>query len=259
MEHIPHYNLRPIDGVATPETDALFAKVHEYEDLVLQHRDLLADDWRDRAMALDQAEVRDLLTEGKAVPASRKTVLARWERERPEILARLDLLRNEVARLDRIAMKAQTDGVADAWGPAAEEVQTLADELQAHREALQRTASRLTVALDRATLIKTVATTGVRPRHVQAGMVALDPLDGVLNAFDEMMARRIRPRVERLVKPGNYLVGDTVLFSTAHQVFPRVLDEAGAEALNRNDLSPEVLARLDLPSNDPSLVVVRGA
>jgi hypothetical protein len=244
-----HYWTRPVPGVAEKETTALLKAVDEYREFVREHRAILSDSWQDAALRLEQEKAVSEIRERGEVDESRPNVFDEWARERPRLLARLEVMRDEINRLDRIATAAIREQAPAEVGPA---TQRARDALVAYEDAinaLARAAADAKAALTHANNVQTIVRTGSHSRagasfgiHVFGGRE-----DTAVNHAREALANA-RKYAARVLNGGvRYVPGQTVTFITAggRQV-TKTIDAHGADRLNAGDLdSVRLLLALD--------------
>ncbi|MEW2359215.1 hypothetical protein [Spirillospora sp. NPDC029432] len=244
----PYYGTRAIPGVADAETDALFAALDDYRDFVNEHGDILSDAWQARALAMEQEKCAAELRENGAVDDKRPTVLDDWTRERPRILARLDVMRDGIRRLDNAARKAIREQVPAEVGPATLRANEAVAAYEAAIAALARAASDAKAALKHAHTVQTLVATGHFPRNGNVAYLAFGGGDdiAVSHARDALMS--VRQSAARILHGGvRYVPGQTVTFSlSGGRMVERVLDAEGASRMNANNMeSVRLLLELD--------------
>jgi hypothetical protein len=155
-----------IPGIAEAETEALSDAVERYEDVLEEYRDVLADDWQDRAIARESAlTAQEIKANGKR-DGKRQPELTTASVQRAEALAKLDVLRAEVHRLDSAAKDAIRAQAPTEVGPATEQVREHLAAYAAAIEALDTAKREGARALMRAVTLRHIA---------DGGSVHLDP------------------------------------------------------------------------------------
>lgn len=108
---------------------ALLELVHAYNDLTEQNRDVLADDWQDRAAAKDRSAARAAAERGEHPPE--RSHLDDAARERPRVQGRLDSIearaREATRQVQLEVVNSAHEGAVTAGARLAEAEQRLVD------------------------------------------------------------------------------------------------------------------------------------
>ncbi|GLY81575.1 hypothetical protein [Actinoallomurus iriomotensis] len=184
-----------IPGIAEAEAEALADAVERYEDALEEYRDVIADDWQDRAIARETAlTAREVAENGKR-DDKRPPELTTASVKRAEALARLGVIRAEVSRCDTAAKDAIREQVPADVAPSAERVRDALAAYEAAIEALVKAEREAREALSRAVAIRHIADGG--SLHQDPGVFAGD------HAFGSASTAVAQAR-EVLIRAQNY-------------------------------------------------------
>jgi hypothetical protein len=180
-----------IPGIAEAESDALSAAVERFEDVLEENRDVLADDWQDRAIARESALTAAEIEQHGKRDSKRAPELTTASVQRAEALAKLNVLRAEVQRLDSAAKDAIREQAPAEVGPATEQVREHLAAYAAAIEALDTAKREGSRALMRAVTLRHIADGGSihADPGVDAGDHAFGSADYVVHQAREQLER----------------------------------------------------------------------